>query len=192
MTMRHVPDHVGDVAGWRVSPLTRERDRAACRVADAARPARSSPIGAEWSKPLAMSQGCRPSWPPACRSRRVRSMPRHSRRRGRARRRRRYRSPPRADGDDQLDLVVEVSVVAADRAYRRRSITSASAGFDEEERRLGVGVVPHLARVLGIVAADAEDAAHRESRRRPRSGTEATSGGKTKSAMDPSRLRATP
>jgi len=32
----------------------------------------------------------------------------------------------------------------------------------EEERRLAVGVAAHLAGVLGVVASDAENAAHRE------------------------------
>ena len=36
------------------------------------------------------------------------------------------------------------------------------AGLGEEERRLAIGIVSHLAGVVGVVAADAEDAADRE------------------------------
>ena len=66
-----------------------------------------------------------------------------------------------ADRHDQLDLVVEV--------LRQRRVGHIGAarhhgirGLGKEERRLTLGVMAHLAGMLGIVAANAIDAAHRE------------------------------
>ena len=66
-----------------------------------------------------------------------------------------------ADGHDQFDLVMQVlgrlrigngRVIGHDRIRR----------LHEKKRRLAVGVVAHLARVLGVVATDAIDAPDRE------------------------------
>ena len=69
--------------------------------------------------------------------------------------------PIRADGDHELDLVVQILRPA-------REGQGAAAGHDgigrlgEEEGRLAVRIMPHLPRVIGIVAADAPDAPHGE------------------------------
>jgi hypothetical protein len=57
-----------------------------------------------------------------------------------------------ADGGDQLDFVV---VVAGLRRVRRIGALDHEriGGFGKEERRFGIGIMPHLARMLGIVAA---------------------------------------
>ena len=69
--------------------------------------------------------------------------------------------PARADGDDEFELEMQVR--------RGGGIGHVGpAGHDrigrlgEEEGRLASRVSAHLARVFGIVAADAEDAPHRE------------------------------
>jgi len=75
----------------------------------------------------------------------------------------------RAERHHQFDLVVQVT--------GRRRIRHRAAGghhgigrLGEEERRFAVRIAPHLARVRGIVAADAEHAAHRETAARTADG----------------------
>ncbi len=73
-------------------------------------------------------------------------------------------APAAADGHHELDLVVQV-------LRERRVVEGAGlalghdddvvGGLQEEERRLATGEA-HLLGVLGVVAADAIDAAHRE------------------------------
>ena len=67
----------------------------------------------------------------------------------------------RADRDHQLHLVMQVL------GHRRIGHVGPAGdqrvgGLGEEEGQLAIGIGAHLARVLGIVAADAEDAANRE------------------------------
>lgn len=66
-----------------------------------------------------------------------------------------------ADGHHLLHLVVQLARHGRIRhvgAFGQHGV----GGLGEEERQLTLRVVPHLARVGGIVAADAEDAADRE------------------------------
>ena len=70
-------------------------------------------------------------------------------------------APPRAQGDDELDLVVQV--IGGDWEGQATAVwNDGGGGLHEEERRLAVGVVAHLDRVLGVVAPDAEDPQHGE------------------------------
>ena len=69
--------------------------------------------------------------------------------------------PALGDRDHHLDLVVDV--LRAHRIRHGRAVLhDGIRRLHEEERRLAVGVVPHLARVLGVVAAHAVDAPHRK------------------------------
>ena len=66
-----------------------------------------------------------------------------------------------ADGDNQLDLIMEFL------GFRRVGDSAAGidnriSGLAEEEGRLPRGVAAHLARVGGVVSADAENAAYGE------------------------------
>ncbi|MNC85130.1 hypothetical protein D3C83_07100 [compost metagenome] len=65
------------------------------------------------------------------------------------------------DRHHHLDLVVQVPGDLREGdggAVRNDGVRR----LHEKERRLALGVMPHLARVLGVVAADAIDAPHRE------------------------------
>ncbi len=72
----------------------------------------------------------------------------------------------RLHGDDQLHLVVQI--LGRRRIGDLGRILGVAADHDgvgrlaEEEGRLAVRIVAHLARMGGIVAADTEDAAHRK------------------------------
>ena len=66
-------------------------------------------------------------------------------------------------GERHHQLELEMDVLGAGRVGEGAAARDQSVGgLHEEERRLAVGVVAHLAGVLGVVAADAEDAVHRE------------------------------
>ena len=76
--------------------------------------------------------------------------------------------------NDHLDLVMDI--LGADGVIDRRAALHDRVGrLHEEKWRLAIRVVAHLARVLGIVAADAKNAADRKAQiaarnrqRRPR------------------------
>ena len=63
-----------------------------------------------------------------------------------------------ADRDHHLDLVMDI--LGADRVIDRRAALHDRVGrLHEEKWRLAIRVVAHLARVFGVVAANAENAA---------------------------------
>ena len=68
--------------------------------------------------------------------------------------------PPFAERHRELDLVVDV--LAPRRVGELARGVEVVRVLGEEERRLAVGIVAHLDRVRGVVAADAVDPAHRE------------------------------
>src|SRR5438045_3219375 len=65
--------------------------------------------------------------------------------------------PALADRDDHLDLVVDV-LRADGIGDRRAALHDGIRRLHEEERRLAIRVVAHLARMLGVIAADAVNA----------------------------------
>ena len=66
-----------------------------------------------------------------------------------------------AERDDQFDLVVQV--LGRLRIRNGRAVGHNRIGrLHEEKRRLAIRIMAHLARVFGVVAADAIDAADRE------------------------------
>ena len=68
-------------------------------------------------------------------------------------------APAFADGDHQLDLVVQIFCLGRIGDGARR-IQRRIGGFGEKERRLTRRIFAHLAGVRLVVATHAEDAAH--------------------------------
>ena len=166
MRVRHVPDHVGEIALLPARAVDVERDRAAREMPVVARPdgsARSAPPARTTCRcpTAASSRACRSAGRGAsCRGRprsrtRARCASLGARR---SRRACRSRRPARSrDGS---------SSSPADSAMRPTAGgTTGTIGvgrLGEEERRLLGRVAAHLLRVLGVVAADAIDVADRK------------------------------
>jgi hypothetical protein len=77
-------------------------------------------------------------------------------------------APALADAHDEFDFVVAVGGLRGIRKYAgftRGYLEQRVRGLGEEDRRRAFGVVPHLAHMGLVVAADAEHAAHREAAR---------------------------